>query len=175
MGRWWREGKVGLESLAGWSSRALLGTRRHGSDLSTTNPLLCTLCDAGQACKELWVEASLLNVHPPIHPSSQCKGVHCHLSVQCMVGAFVRVAAGHYTNRRGDTLGASPETRERETGKKNFWDESTRCQSTVHKTKPVYDGWFFVYNSLSDKEEVQGSTIKRAFTTCSDTIWTLSV
>ena len=51
-----------------------------------------------------------------------------------MVGAFVRVAAGHYTNRRGDTLGASPETRERETGKKNF--EMNQHDVSQQCTKP---------------------------------------
>ena len=38
---------------------------------------------------------------------------------------------GHYTNHRGDTLGASPKTQERETGMKNF---ETLCRQQYTKT-----------------------------------------
>ena len=104
-----RKGKWGwLLERAGWrAGRALLGTRRHGSACFEPSPPLlqrrtklkhhvrCTLCSAPMC--------TLLRS-----------------AKVCIVGASVRVEGGHYTNHRGDTLGASPKTRERETGMKNF-------------------------------------------------------
>ena len=65
--------------------------------------------------------------------------------------ASVRVEGGHYTNHRGDTLGASPKTQERETGMKNF---ETLCQQYT-KTCQCMMEEFLVYIALSDKSKYE--------------------
>ena len=98
------KGKWGLlERLAGLDG----GLLEQGSALSAPPTLLLFTMQ----CKRLWVEATHLDVHSstPLHSTSGC-----------IVGASARVGRGHYTNRRGDTLGASPETWDRETGMKNW-------------------------------------------------------
>ena len=65
----------------------------------------------------------------------------CNLPRPSALLCICESGGGHYTNHRGDTLGASPKTRERETGMKNFETNfETLLVSTVHKNKPVYDG-----------------------------------
>ena len=58
---------------------------------------------------------------------------------------------GHYTNHRGDTLGASPKTQEQETGMKNF---ETFCQQYT-KTSQCIMEVFLVQIALSDKSKYE--------------------
>ena len=67
--------------------------------------------------------------------------------------ASVRVEGGHYTNHRGDTLGASPKTRERETGMKNFETNFETLVQQCTKTSKCVMEVFLIHNALSDKSK----------------------
>ena len=129
----WREGKVGLAAgEEGWMEGSPRNKEARISLLWAHHqpPLLFTIQDKG-------VEHCELKLHTrcTFECAPMCTLVHS--ARLCIVGASVRVEGGHYTNHRGDTLGASPKTRERETGMKNF--EMINIKKTVHKNKLVYD------------------------------------
>ena len=119
-GKWgccWR----GLGLHAGWrgldGGERALGTRRHGSACfeRTTNPCYNAMQDKGVKHNQLkhHVMCTFRYVHP------------CNLPRPNALLCICESGGGHYTNHRGDTLGASPKTQERETGMKNF---ETFCQ-----------------------------------------------
>ena len=146
----WVDGREsGAAAGEGWGWRGLdggeraLGTRRHGSAcFERTNPCYNAMQDKG--VKQYQLKHHVRWTFRYVHP--------CNLLRPNALLCICESGGGHYTNHRGDTLGASPKTQERETGMKNF---EILCRQQYTNTCQCMMEEFLVYIALSGKSKYE--------------------